>query len=375
MKPDTGRRSWVLALAALLLLPACAGGLTTAADALTLGVIIPQTSGTPAAARSVAEGAELAAAEINASRGIRGRRLALVTVDDRGTPEDAARLVEQLAAQGVVGIVGPVTDATVLAAAPAAERRRIVIISPGATVPLPYGGHFVFRTALPARTQAQALAAYLAEGLRIRRVAIVHDSNDYGTMVAQAFAEAVRARGLTITSRRLYRDGESDFARHVQGVVSERAQALFVAGYPDEATVLIRQVRAAVRGLVIAGSDALYMEDTATWAGAAANDLHVPAGFVPDTPLPMVRGFVGAYRDRFGRVPDQFAAQAYDAVRIFAFALRRAGTDREQIRDAVASLRRFPGVTGEVGFDRFGDPIRTVMITRLSGGRFVAVGP
>src|SRR3989304_1347981 len=95
--------------------------------------------------------------------------------------------------------------------APAAERRRVVLITPGATAPLPYGGHYVFRTALPARTQAQALAAYLVEQLRVRRVAVVHDSNDYGTMVALAFEGAARAKGATITGRRLFRDGEQDF--------------------------------------------------------------------------------------------------------------------------------------------------------------------
>ncbi len=376
MRPASVRRPWAsLLLPALLLITACGPRMTTAGTAVSVGLIIPETSGIPSAARAVAQGAELAVSEINAERGIPGRRLTLVTGDDRGIPEDAARLVELLTAQGVVAFVGPVIDAAVIAASPVAERLRVVLISPGATTPLPYGGHYVFRTALPARAQAQALAGYLADALRVRRIAIVHDSNEYGTMVALAFEEAARSRGMTITSRRLYRDGDTDFARHVRGVVEEHAQALFVAGYPDEAAVLIRQARAAVRGLIIAGSDALYSEDTATWGGAAANDLYVPAGFVPETPLPLVRAFVGRYRDRYGRAPDQYAAQAYDAIRILAFALRRAGPDRQKVRDVVATLRRFPAVTGELSFDRYGDPVRDVIITRISSGRFVTVGP
>lgn len=375
MRRDTGRRSWVsLLFPALLLLTACAQPTSTAGEAIRIGVIVPQTSGMPGAARAVVEGAELAVAEINADRGIHGRRLALVTADDHGIPEDAARLVGELAAQGVVGIVGPLTDATAIAAAPAAERRRVVLITPGATAPLPYGGHYVFRTALPARTQAQALAAYLVEQLRVRRVAVVHDSNDYGTMVALAFDEAARAKGATITGRRLFRDGEKDFARHVQGAINDRAQAVFLAAYPDEGVLFLRQARAVTSGLLIAGSDALYTEDTATWAGAAANDLYVPAGFVPETPLPIVRAFVASYHERHGRIPDQFAAQAYDAVRVLAFALRRAGPDREKVRDVVGTLRRFPAVTGELSFDRWGDPVRDVIITRISGGRFITVG-
>ncbi len=374
MRRDTGRRSWVSLLFPALLLTACAQSASTAGEAISIGVIVPQTSGLPGAARAVVEGTELAVAEINADRGIHGRRLALVTADDHGIPEDAARLVGELAAQGAVGIVGPLIDATAIAAAPAAERSRVVLITPGATAPLPYGGHYVFRTALPARSQAEAMAAYLVAQLRVRRIAVVHDSNDYGTLVALAFEEAARAKGATITGRRLFRNGENDFARHVQGAINDRAQAVFLAAYPDEGALFLRHARAVSSGLLLAGSDAFYTEDTAAWAGAAANGLYVPAGFVPETPLPIVRAFVASYRDRYGRTPDQFAAQAYDAVRILAFALRRAGTDREKVRDVVATLRRFPAVTGELSFDRWGDPGRDVIITRISGGRFITVG-
>ncbi len=375
MRPDTGRRSWIsLLFAALFLFTACTQSATTAGEAITIGVIAPQTSGLPGPARAVVEGAELAVAEINADRGIGGRRLALLVADDHGIPEDAARLVAELAGQGVVGIVGPLTDGTAIAAAPAAERGRVVLITPGATAPLPYGGHYVFRTALPARAQAQAMAAFLVDQLRVRRIAVVHDSNDYGTMVALAFEEAARAKGATITGRRLFRDGERDFGRHVQGAVNDRAQAVFLAAYPDEGALFLRQARAVAGGLLIAGSDALYTEDTATWGGAAANDLYVPAGFTPEVPLPIVRAFVAGFRERYGRTPDQSAAQAYDAIRILTFALRRGGPDRGKVRDIVAGLRRFPAVTGELSFDRWGDPVRDVIITRISGGRFIMVG-
>ncbi len=358
----------------MFLLAACSQPASQASTPIRIGLIASLTSGVAGAARSVVEGAELAVMEINGDGGIHGRKLALVTVDDRGMPEEAARLVGHLAGMEVVAIIGPVTDASAIAAAPAAARVRVVLITPGATAILPYGGHVVFRTALPARTQASAIARHLVERLRVRRIAVVHDSNDYGTMVVFAFEEAARALGATITSRRLFRDGDRDFTRHVQGVVTERAQALFLAGYPDEAALLIRQARAASRGLVIAGSDALYSEDTSTWAGAAANDLVVPAGFVPDTPLPIVRGFVTRYREQYGRAPDQFAAQAYDGVRVLAFAVRRAGVDRAKIRDIIATLKRFPGVTGELSFDRWGDPVRDVIVTKIKGGVFTLVG-
>lgn len=374
MMKVTGRRSWAFLLLSLVLLSGCGGG-AASASAIRLGLIVPQSSDIPGIARAVSAGAELAVAEINDGRGIQGRRLTVLATDDRGDPRESARLVAHLAAQGVVAILGPVTDGGVIAASPVAEREKVVIISPGATAPLPYGGHFVFRTATPARLQAEAMAAFLVDRLSARRIAVVHDSNEYGSLVALAFERAVREREGIITSRRLYRDGEKDFSRHVRGVLTERAQALFVAGYPDEAALLIRQARAAGPGLIIAGSDALYSEDTAAWAGAAANQVYVPAAFLPTVPLPQVRSFVTAYRKAYGRSPDQFAAQAYDGVKLIGVALRRAGTDRQRLRDAIAALRRVPGVTGELSFDPRGDPVRDVIITQVSGGQFVTAAP
>lgn len=363
---------WVATLAIALAGAACARGPAgSVTDApITIGLIAPVTSGVAANARSVVEGAELAVDEANADKGIRGRRLSLVVLDDHGVPDDAVKHVEKLAGDGAVAIVGPVTDASTIAAAGAAARLKIVIISPGATATLPYGGHVVFRTALPARTQAAAMAGFLAEALNLRRIAVSHDSNEYGTMVAQAFEQGLGARGIALTGRRLYRDGETDFGRHIRGALADQAQALFVAGYPDEAALLLRQLRTVTTALIVAGSDALNSRDVLDGAGASAEGLYVPTGFVADARLPVVRTFVAAYQKRYGRAPDQFAAQAYDAVRIIIHAVRRAGADRQAVRDTIAALKRFPGTTGDLGFDRWGDPARDVVIARVRGGAF-----
>jgi len=359
-------------LTVALVFAACnRGPLQSLTDApIKIGVIAPVTSGVAANARSVVEGAQLAVDEANADKGIRGRRLSVVIMDDHGVPDEAAKHLEQLAGEGAVAVVGPVTDEATIAAAGVAARLKIVLLSPGATATLPYGGHFVFRTALPARMQAAAMAEFLAESLNLRRIAVSHDSNEYGTMVAQAFEEGLVARGIALTSRRLYRDGETDFARHVRGALAEQAQALFVAGYPDEAVPLLRQVRAVSTTLVVAGSDALYSQDILDGAGAFAEGFYVPTGFIADVRLPVVRTFVSGYEKKYGRAPDQFAAQAYDAVRVIVHAVRRSGPDRQAVRDTIATLKRFPGATGDIGFDRWGNPAREIVIARVKGGAF-----
>ena len=104
-----------------------------------------------------------------------------------------------------VGLILPLRSGVAASARAAAE---------GAQLAVDEASHeYVFRTAIAARTQGAAVAAFVADRPRVPRVAVVHDSNEYGTAVAMAFEEALVARGVTVTSRRLYRDGETDSRR------------------------------------------------------------------------------------------------------------------------------------------------------------------
>ncbi|MDR7484312.1 MAG: ABC transporter substrate-binding protein [Armatimonadota bacterium] len=355
------------------LLAGCAGPRIGAGETITIGVLAPLTSGVPAAARSAVWGATLAADEINAGGGVVGATITLLVLDDRGSTEEVERAFAQMLQRRVVAIVGPLTDATATAVAPMAERAGIPLVSPGATGTIPYAGSSVFRTSLPAPAQARVLADYLMGMRRARRLTIIHEGNDYGTLVARAFAERVRGSSREIVGTRLYRDGDEDFTRHANGVVADGADAVFIAGYPDEAALILQALQARGVRAVVAGSDALYSQDLVRWAGAAADGLVLPAAFVPTEPLPGVQEFVGKYRRKYGEMPDHFAAQAYDALKVVAFAIRRGGRTPAQIRAALQGVRRFPGATGEITFDRWGAPDRPVAIAVVREGQFELV--
>lgn len=352
----------------------CGGPSLRAQESVAIGVLAPLNSGVPAAARAAVQGATLAAEDVNAGGGIGGASITLIVQDDRGIPEEAARQMEQLLARQVLAVVGPLTDATAIAVAPVAERARVAVISPGATGPIPYGGSSFFRTALPADAQARALAEFVVRTKQARRISIIQDSNEYGTLVGLAFAQRIHALGGEVVGTRLYRDGETDFTRHAAGVAADGADAVFIAGYPDEGALILGALRARGARILVVGSDALYSADLLTWAKDAADDLYLPAAFVSSQPLPAVQEFVNKYRRRFNEAPDHHAAQGYDAVKILAFAVRRGGPDTAAIRSTLQGLRRFPGVTGEITFDRWGAPARPVAIARVRAGQFELVG-
>jgi branched-chain amino acid transport system substrate-binding protein len=361
---------WAVICAALVA-TGCSGG-ARAQESLAIGVLVPLTSGVPGAARAASQGAQLAAEEANAGGGLGGATLALLVQDDRGSADEAVRLFDELRAKKVVAVVGPLTDATAAAVAPSAERVGIVVISPGATGTIPYSGSAIFRTSLPAQAQARALADYLAGTRRARRISLIHEGNDYGTLVAMAFAQRVRELRAEVVGTRLYRDGDTDFTRHASGVLADAADAIFIAGYPDEGAHILRALRGRGIAVPVAGSDALYSPDLIEWAGEAAEGVLLPAAFVATEPIPSVQEFVGKYRRKFNEAPDHYAAQGYDAVKILASIVRRNRTPAA-VRTALQGLRRFPGATGEITFDRWGAPDRPVAIARVKSGEFVVV--
>jgi len=362
-----------LIVAVALGVAGCGGRSLRAQGAISIGVITPLNSGVPAAARAVVQGATLAAEEVSAAGGIGGASVSLIVRDDRGSAEEAARQFEQLVAQKVVAIVGPLTDATAIAVAPLAERAKVVIISPGATGTIPYAGSSFFRTALPAEAQARALAEFVVKAKRARRITIIQDGNEYGTLVALAFSQRIQALGAELVGTRYYRDGDVSFERHATGVVADGADAVFIAGYPDEGALILEALRARGVRILVVGSDALYSPDLLYRARGAANEIYLPAGFVVTDPLPAIQKFVAAYRKRYNEAPDHYAAQAYDAVKMLVAAIRRGGAEPATIKASLQGLRRFPGVTGEITFDRYGAPDQPVAIAQVRQGRFELV--
>ncbi len=361
-------------MAAALAVSGCAGSSLRAQETAQIGMLAPLTSGVPGAARAAAQGATMAAEEINAAGGLAGASVTLTIEDDRGSVDEAGRKFEQLTSRKVLAIIGPLTDATATAVAPLAERAGVVLVSPGATGTIPYSGSSVFRTSLAAQAQARVLADFLVQTKRARRVSVIHEGNDYGTLVALAFTQRVRELRGEVVGTRLYRDGDTNFERHATGVVADGAEAVFIAGYPDEGALILTALR--VRGvqMPIAGSDALYSSDLLAWAKEAADGIYLPAPFVASEPIPAVVNFVGRYRRRYNNeTPDHYAAQAYDAMKIIASVVRRSGRTPAAVRSALQGLRRFPGVTGEISFDRFGIPERPVAIATVRAGQFALV--
>jgi branched-chain amino acid transport system substrate-binding protein len=122
------------------------------------------------------------------------------------------------------------------------------------------------------------------------------------------------------------------------------------------------------------GASSLFEDQLVKLAGPAADGLFLSSNFMPTNPDPKVQKFVTEYKTKYGSVPNQFAAQAYDAMGIMLEAIKKAGPNvtRDSLRDALAQTKDYPGVTGATTFDPVTrEPQKTVVRMTIANGQYV----
>ena len=336
-----------------------------------------------------AEGLEMAVEELNAAGGVLGRPVRLVRADD-GESVDGGRLVAQRLADDpdVVAVIGHLNSHVSIPAADIYERGGLLMVSPASTAPeLTRRGYSrVFRIVHDDEDVGREMVD-LAADRGWRSVYVVYVRTAYGEGLASAFETAAIDRRVDVVGRAAYGADGSGLEALVEDVRQARdaqgLDAVFLAGVPPEAGAAIAALRAGGVGAPVFGGDALDTVELLESAGGAAEGVYVASVFHPDDPRPETQAFREAFEARFGEAPDSWAARGYEAVRVLAEAMERAGSAVPD--DVAAALRAgdVHGVAGPYAFDDKGDVVGKRLVTAVvRGGRFeyletgdVAAGP
>jgi branched-chain amino acid transport system substrate-binding protein len=316
----------------------------------------------------------LAFDEINAAGGVLGEKLALHAEDDRGEPAEAASAVTKLIARDhVVGLLGEAASSRTLAAAPIAQKSEIPMITPSSTNPqVTLVGPYVFRVCFTDDFQGAMLARFAARTLKARTAILLTDvRNDYSSGLGLAFRRAFETLGGRIVGEQKYSEGDTDFSAQLTAIRTTPADVVFVPGYYTDVGLIARQKRSLGVPGTLLGGDGWDSPRLTEIGGDALDDAYFGNHYSPQDPDPAVRRFVDAYRARYGSVPDSVGALAYDAARLLADAIGRAGsTAGPRIREALADTSGFSGVTGTLSFDLERNPIKPITILEIEGGRY-----
>ena len=318
------------------------------------------------------QGTQLAVDVVNKRGGIHSHRLAVVTVDDEGTGAAAAVVAQQLVdADSVLAVVGHANSSATVAAARVYDG-RLASVSPSASSPEITGlSRWLFRV-IPSDSANGIELARFAKTLGHTRAAVLYENNSYGRGLADSFR---RAFGVEIASLEPVAVDGKDVEPYLAYLKLHEPGLIFVAGSDGSGLEILREARRQGIKSDFLGGDG--------WAGitsdtTASEGVYVGAPFSADDPRPVVRDFVRAFRAKFGREPNSFAALAYDATMVVAKAIEHAGPDRSEIRDYLESMSErnaYQGVTGQIAFQRTGDVVaKTVAMTRVRHGSLVLQG-
>ncbi len=324
-------------------------------------------------------GSLLAVAQLNARGGLLGRRVELIAVDGESDPaliaDETRRLVH---VPGLSAITGLSDTTMVLAAAPIAEKARVVFLTSGATsprVPIEFPNYY-FMACFGDNTQAAAGAEYAVSALGARTVYLLSDETmDYTVLLAKYFAERYLQLGGQIVGEDTYSAGTTDFSAHIarlQGL-STPPDVIYVASGPDEIGSLVKQLREAGVDEPIVGGDGYDTPLLLEIAGAAAHDVYFTTHTLFDRAqaTPLQTRFMDGYQARFGNPPESsFAGLGYDAVNLLAAAIELAGSAKQKVvADALEATRDFQGVTGTLSFaPAVHIPEKQVTIVRVQDG-------
>lgn len=315
----------------------------------------------PAAEGRLAEGVELACDALNRAGGVLGRRLELVrrAVDPAlADPRPAAVAVaRELAERGdVFAVIGHHRPEEAIPASITYERHGLIFLNPTVTRRTLNEHAFlgVFSTIPNDGVIARQVAAF-AFGRGYRRFVVLRSREDSAHEAAVAFADRVARLGLTVAGERSFTPGRTSFQEIVADLGALRFDAVLVAAGRAQTAGLIRQSRSVqleAPFLVARLTDAAAL---AREVGPATAPVAVPILFNPESSAPEAAGFRRGFEERYGREPDDHAAQGYDAVRLLAAAIGLAGRpDRRAVATVMRYTLSWKGVTGRHSFERNG---------------------
>jgi len=322
-------------------------------------------------------GATLAANDVNASGGIRGRPLQLQIL--RGLSSTSAKVAlaaaESLATDPtILAVVGHTNSSASLAAAQVYNEHHLVQIAPTTTAPLfSQAGRYSFRLVASDSHQGAFLASIVLADSTHPRTAVAYVNDDYGRALHETFVRGLSARGIAPVYEGPYSEGDGfdDIADVANAIARSRPQLLVWLGRAPELRHLLPTLRAALPNLRVLASDGfsgpgLRVDTTGSIVGVRyVRFLDI------GNPTPAERGL----RERFSRIwageeyTDQYL-MAYQAVRLLAEAIRDGGDDREAIRNYLSELGStrpaFPGISGPITFDAHGDPSPSYHIAEVT---------
>lgn len=347
---------------------------TTTAETITIGHVVPLT-GSFLSGYGVQEkeGIDLAIAEINAKGGIKGNQLAVIHEDDQGDPTLATNSFNKMiAVDKVPAVMGDMTSAGTLALAPIAERNKVVLITPIATSSkIPSAGDYIFQV-YPSNALEANYLTDLASSLNLTNGAILYMNSDYGTDFAQLITENFNKNGYTIAISEGYNPDATDFRTQLTKIKAKNPSAFFLIGYANDMALVLKQAKdIGLKSQVLAPDT---FNDPRIFDMSGNSTEGVIFVYPPNGDPKVWQKFNQSIKSKYGDDATIVTGMAYDTMNLLAAAMMSNGFTSDAIKTGLYQIKDYPGVTGNITFNKNGDISRALKYRIVKGGRFIEYG-
>jgi branched-chain amino acid transport system substrate-binding protein len=317
-------------------------------------------------------GVQMAVQEINDTGGVLGKKVRLLVEDNASKQGETTTIARKLISQDhVVALIGEVASSKTLEAARISQKAKIPQIATGATNPwVTQTGDYIFRVCFTDDFQAVVIARFVLEKLEKKKVAFMTDvKQDYSVGLTKIAKAYFAKNGGQIVKEQSYSSGDKYFRAQLTAIKAANPDVIIIPGYYPEASLIAKQARQLGIKAILVGGDTWDGSSLIPVGGKAIEGAFFSNHFSTDDKSPAVQDFVAKYKAKYNVLPDAFAALGYDAAKLLADAIKRAGgTDSQKLRDAIASTKDFPGVSGKITINSERNADKSAVILTIKDG-------
>lgn len=363
-----------------LLAGACVFGMSaamsssvSAEEVIKVGVFLPLTGDNAAGGELELRGIKLANEQHSK---VLGKKIQLVVQDNKSDKAEAANVVARLIEKDkVCAVVGTYGSSLAMAAGNILKENKIPAVGTSCTNPqVTKGNDYYFRACFIDPFQGTVMANYFKQ-LGYKKIAVIQEvSNDYSVGLAKFFMDSYKAMGGQVLEVANYQTGDKDFSAILTNVKAKNPDAIYAPGNFTESALLIAQAHQLGLKAPFYGGDTWETNDFLEVGGEDVEGAVLTTAFAREMATTKEsKVFLDAFAKQFPKEePSALTALAYDAYMMVYYGIQKAGkVDSVAIRNAIASNKALPLVTGETTLDVNGDPVKGAVIKTVKGGKFV----
>ncbi len=368
---------------ALTMLAGCGSGAASGSDTFKIGAIGPLTGAAAAYGNAVVNGAQIAVDEINEAGGINGVKIEYKGEDDELNAEKSVNAYNTLKDWGMQILVGSTTSACSIAVSENTKADNMFQLTPSGSAEDCVKYDNVFRVCFSDPNQGIASAQYISDHNLATKVGIIYDSSDvYSSGIYQKFAQESEGKNYEIVSAEAYtQDNNTDFSVQLQKAKDAGADLVFLPIYYSDAALILTQANTMGYAPTFFGVDGmdgiLTVENFDT---SLAEGLMLLTPFAADATDDLTVNFVKKYNEKYGETPNQFAADAYDAVYIIKAAIEKSGVTPDmsvsdigtKLTEAMTQIEASGLTSSKMTWEASGEPNKEPKAVVIKGGVYVS---